>query len=279
MKVRRLGVCLVAALGFLIASGSANAQTPSQYQILDTLYGSYVGAPPTAGASFWSNFQVSNSSFNNTLNNSASVTLTSEVAFSKAGDQVIGTGPSSPTATNSTSYGAVTGNSTWNGVAGDAFNNKNMNTFSYSANTFSKVSGGGPSFNPPVPNGSFTFEPSAGASAFTVNVLPAGTVKNGTVMSQSQIGSDTIEFASSTNNADMVAYRIVIGGNVNYVLMWNLSGNGSLSSGNYTDLVLNASIQNPEPASLALMGFGAVGLIGYRLRRRRIQPNEVVAVS
>jgi hypothetical protein len=272
MKIQRIGLWILAVLGAAISNGNAKAQTPNQYQILETLYGTYV-SNSSATANFWNKYLVSGSTF--TAGNPANgVTVTTEVAFPKyPANWALST--TTPSGKNTTTFGGVTGTSAWDGKNGNAFSNSAMRTYTYSNGTFSMQTGGGS--NPPSSDGTITFKPVTNTFAFTVNPI-SSTISNGASISQSTIDSQSKSTTvTSTNSSDMVAYRIMIGGQVNYILMWNLSGAGSLSSGNYNDLVLDVyGLQNPEPTSLALMGLGAFGLIAYRLRRR-IKGDDAIA--
>lgn len=281
----RLLALVVSAVSFF--AGKANAQSPTQYDILQTIYGSLVNngqgngltvlSPSNANyasneaalASYWNKDLVSSKtwSYLSALNG---VTATASIAFnSNNGNYALST--STPSSTNTTTYGAINGKTTWGG-AGTPFNNGNVNTFNYGGyvpNTFVKISGGGN--DPPQGSGTITFTPPSNPFAFTVNQLNT-TISNGTVLTQAQIDADTTSTATSMNSSDMVGYRIVIDGVVHFALLFNLEGTGSYNGGDpngYTDLALDVTgVQNPEPTSLAMMGLGAFGLIGYRLRRR-----------
>lgn len=276
MRLRNALVCSLIALGTLFGSGVAKAQ-PNQYQILQTLYGSEVPGS-SATAAFWNKFLVSNSV---STAIGSSVSLKAEVAFSAGQDMVLGT--TTAGGGGAQIYGALTGKTTGNYNSSSATLYKFVGTGSNSF--FSSTGQGGTT--PPI--GTISFHPANNPFAWTVTSLQTpGTIQDGETIGDynsahgtnyaswaALVSAQQTSTATSMNSSDMVTYGLMLNGQLNYILMWNLEGQGTLgdpvtgAGGNYTDLVMDVTgVQNPEPASLALMGFGALGLLGYKVRRR-----------
>jgi hypothetical protein len=259
------------AAGVLFAGGTAKAQ--NQYQVLESLYGSQFPGS-TATAAYWNQYLTSGKTFLG----SGFVTVQAEVAFSGGKNFILGT--TAPDGSAYSSYGAITGSTTGTGTG--PYNSSGVHTYVSNgltgtvAGTFFQTGTGGTT--PPI--GTVGFTPSANPFSFTVSALPKGTIfsgetiaaynaANGTSFTSFDQLAESQTLLSSSNTADMVAYRLVLNGQIHYILMWNTDGAGDLTSGNYTSLVFDVTgVQNPEPASLALMGFGALGLLGYKIRRR-----------
>jgi len=78
--------------------------------------------------------------------------------------------------------------------------------------------------------------------------------------------------SSSTKNDQMVTFKILDASNNwtgKYVLAWEDVSRSGSGDKDYQDLVLEFQYATPEPSSLAIAGLGALGLIGYGIRRRR----------
>ena len=170
----------------------------------------------------------------------------------------------------------------WKDALNRPFNSSGVQTFvsngltAGSSGTFFQTGTGGTT--PPI--GTVGFAPTSNPFQFTVGTLAKGTIFSGETIAAFNAANGT-SFTSfdqlaqaqglltSGNPSDMVAYRIMLNGEAHYILMWNTSGDGSLAAGNFTNLVFDVTgVSNPEPTSLALMGFGALGLLGYKIRRR-----------
>jgi len=284
MKLRSALTFTLIALGTFFGSGIAKAQ-PNQYQVLQNLYGSDL-AGSSATAAFWNKYLVSGSTFAAIGSN---VSLKAEVAFSSGQDMVLGT--TTPGGGGAQVIGALTGKTTWAG-GNSPYDSSSASVYKYvgsGSNAFFSSTGQGGT-TPPI--GTISFHPANNPFAWTVSSLQtAGTIQDGESISDynsahstnyatwaAAVAAQTTSTATSTSSADMVAYGLMLNGQMNYILMWNLEGQGNLGTGNYTDLALDVTgVKNPEPTSLALMGFGALGLLGYKIRRRG-KPSQTPAV-
>jgi hypothetical protein len=283
MKLRSVLACTLAAFGTLFGGGIAKAQ-PNQYQVLQNLYGSEV-AGSSATAAFWNKYLISGSNFSAI---GSTVSLKADVAFSAGQDMVLGT--TTPGGSNAQMFGALTGKTVLG--AGNVYDSSSASVYKFvgtGSNAFFSSTGQGGT-TPPI--GTISFHPANNPFAWTVSSLQtAGTIQDGESISDynaanhtnyatwaAAVAAQTASTATSMNSADMVAYQLDLNGQINYVLMWNLEGQGNLGNGNYTDLVLDVTgVKNPEPTSLALMGFGALGLLGYKVRRRN-KPSQTPVV-
>jgi len=278
----------LAVTACLVVGGTASAAPtvdPSKYDILNTIYGTYYGGPQSN--SFWDSKLQSSDKYWSAL--SDPITVNAEVKFS-SGNYVLGI--QDPAATTFQAYGAVTGTSSWPGGT-NPFNNSGVKTYQLNNDDDPgqgrfQVTGSNAS-NPPNQNGTISFSPSSDPWAWTVfSTNTAGFVANTKIStahpgytSWSQYYAATTpaseRYTSATDSPDsMLAYRLSLMGETHYVYFWNVPGDGGNA---YNDLVLDVTaVQNPEPASLALMGLGAVGLLGYRLRRRgATKPAELLS--
>jgi len=270
MKLRNALTFSLVALGTVFGSGIAKAQNQNTYNTLQSLYGSdFAGSSATAG--FWNKYLAPGGSFTQI----GTASLSAEIALNPSGqDLVLGTTGSAPI------VGAVTGN----GGSASFYKYLGSGTTAF----FTNVTGPN---SPPI--GSFSLPSgSLGSGPFAWNVTSLktpGTIYDGETVTDYNAAHGTgystwaqivaaqgTSTATSTNSDDMITYALMINGKMNYILMWNLEGEGS--SGSYTDLVVDVTgVKNPEPTSLALMGFGPLGLLGYKIRRRG-KPSQTPAV-
>jgi len=270
MKLRSALTFSLVAVGTVFGSGIAKAQNQNTYNTLQSLYGSdFAGSSATAA--FWNPKLVPGGTFTQ----SGTTSLTAEIALNPSGqDLVLGT----------TGHAPIVGALTGSGASASFYKYLGSGTSAF----FTNVTGSNP---PPI--GSFSLSSGtlgSGPFAFTVTSLATpGTIYDGETVTdynsahgtaytnwEQIVAAQGTSTAISTNSNDMLDYGLLINGKMNNVLMWNLEGEGS--TGSYTDLVVDVvGVKNPEPTSLALMGFGAFGLLGYKIRRRG-KPSQTPAV-
>jgi len=296
MKLRTSPIWVLAISACLMAGETASAADPTRYDILQKIYGSQF-AGSSATAAFWDQKLIADDKYWSSLADDGSVTVAAEVKFS-SGNYVLGI--QNPTGTNFQAYGAVTGSSTWAGGA-SGFSNSGVKTYQLNGerDEDGNVVPGQGKFertgqNPSTPSGTINFTPTSDPWAWNVfktqtagfvpdkKISAAGSPYNtyDTWSDYYAANTPTSERYSSTDSPDhMLTYRLDLGdGGIHYIYMWNTTGDLGNFAGN--DLVLDvAAVKNPEPTSLALMGLGAAGLFGYRLRRRAAAAKAAVPVS
>lgn len=274
MKINFRLIGALAVIGAAFSGGSAKAQ--NMYDILAGLTNNQINstnatASQVLPAGLW------------TAINPSQVNLLTEVAYANSGlgngSIVLGAGTQGGSPVNV--IGAITGQSVVTGSgASTLINNGSMNTYANASGTFvNSVSAG-------LPDGTIGFAPPTNPFTWAA-AISSTTVTNGTAVTT--VGTPTYLTSLSSNN--FVAYKFTynagpLTGQTYYILMFNLSSNpGSLVTGNYDNLVLevqaagSGGVSNPEPTSLALMGLGGFGLLGYKIRRRgkSVQSPEVAA--
>lgn len=273
MKLKAVWTCCLVAAGFLCGGGKVSAQT--RYDILRATYASQgnttLGTLSDAG---WESLRVTDDKYwtafpTPTAGNPTPVTIWGEVKFS-SGNYAIGI--ENPAGTLYQSVGAVTGTSVLNPATlanpSGTINNSDVKIYDTTGGVYTTPESGGP------PAGSVGFEVALGSSldpwAWTITNIGSVTAGVTPVATHADL-------TSSTDTPDsMIAYRYVAPNGVeHYILMWD---GGDAAGDNYSSLVLDVTgVQNPEPTSMALMGLGSLGLIGYRLRRRLTAKSEATA--